>query len=200
MEEKLPAVHVAVFASGAGSNAQKIIAHFKQHPFIIISLVVCNKPGAGVLAVAEKENVPSLIIEKERFFRGDAYVGFFTEKKIDFIVLAGFLWKVPSALIQYFSGRIINIHPALLPKYGGKGMFGNHIHEEVIKNKEKESGITIHFADEIYDHGQIIFQAKCIIEENETAESLAKKIHALEHKNFPKTIELIINLQNIVKT
>jgi phosphoribosylglycinamide formyltransferase-1 len=191
---------IAIFASGAGTNAQKIIDYFRNNKSITVALIICNKPNAGVLTIAQKEKITFIIIEKEKFFSGDHYLNILKEKKIDFLVLAGFLWMLPAELIKTYFGKIINIHPALLPKYGGKGMFGNHIHEEVIKNKEKESGITIHFADEIYDHGQIIFQAKCIIEKNETAESLEKKIHELEYKNFPKTIELIVNLQNIVKT
>ena len=195
-----PLKQIAIFASGAGTNAQKIIDHFRNNKSIKVALILCNKPNAGVLTIAQKERIPCVIIEKENFFSGDHYLNILKEKKIDFLVLAGFLWMLPAELIKTYPGKIINIHPALLPKYGGKGMFGNHIHEEVIKNKEKESGITIHFADEMYDHGQIIFQAKCIIEKNETAESLAKKIHELEYKNFPKTIELVINLQNIVKT
>lgn len=190
---------IAIFASGAGTNAQKIIDHFGNNKSISVALILCNKPNAGVLNIAQKEKIPFVIMEKEKFFSGDHYLDILKEKKIDFLVLAGFLWMLPVALIKAYPEKIVNIHPALLPKYGGKGMFGNHIHEEVIKNKEKESGITIHFADEIYDHGQIIFQAKCIVEKNETAESLAKKIHELEYKNFSKTIELIINLQNIVK-
>jgi len=199
MEEKSPEVHLAIFASGAGSNAQKIIDHFREHIFIKVSLVICNKPGAGVLSIAEKEKIPSLIIEKEKFFRGDAYLGILAEHKIDFIVLAGFLWKIPQALIQKFPGKIINIHPALLPKYGGKGMFGQHVHEAVIAAKEKESGITIHYVDELYDHGKIIFQATCIIEKNDTPEILAQKVHLLEHRFFPKIIEEVIVSQNIVK-
>jgi phosphoribosylglycinamide formyltransferase-1 len=114
--------------------------------------------------------------------------------------LAGFLWKLPAELIQSYPKKIINIHPALLPKYGGKGMFGKRVHEAVINNRDKESGISVHYVDEIYDHGKIIFQAKCIVEENETAESLAEKIHALEYKNFAKLVELIVNLKNIVKS
>ena len=126
-------------------------------------------PNAGVLKIAAKENIPTLIIEKEKFFRGHAYIKELKEKQIDFIVLAGFLWKLPAALIKAYPDRIINIHPALLPKYGGKGLYGHYVHEAVIANKEKESGITIHYVDEIYDHGKIIFQAKCAIMENDTA-------------------------------
>ena len=192
-------INIAIFASGAGSNAQNIINHFKNHPFIKTVLIVCNKPNAGVLLIAEKEKIPFLLIEKEIFFKGDAYMGKLLEAKIDFIILAGFLWKIPSLLIKKFSGRIINIHPSLLPKYGGKGMYGNFVHEAVINAKEKESGITIHYVDELYDHGSIIFQEKCVIEKNDNAETLAKKIHLLEQKNFPRIIEKVIESKNIVK-
>lgn len=192
-------VNIAIFASCAGSNAQNIINHFKNHAFIKTVLIVCNKPNAGVLLIAEKENIPSLLIEKEKFFKGDAYTEELSAAKIDFLILAGFLWKVPSLLIKKFSGRIINIHPSLLPKYGGKGMYGHFVHEAVINAKEKESGITIHYVDELYDHGSIIFQEKCVINENDTAEDVAKKIHLLEQKNFPRIIEEVIDSQNIVK-
>lgn len=184
--------NIAIFASGAGSNAQKIIDHFRNHSFIKVALVVCNKPGTGVLTIAERENIPSLLIEKEKFFRGDGYVPLLKERKIDFIVLAGFLWKIPSSLIKAYQGKIINIHPALLPKYGGKGMYGHFVHEAVLASGDKESGITIHYVDEIYDHGTIIFQAKCPVLPNDTAETLAQKIHELEHKNFPAVIEKLL--------
>jgi formyltetrahydrofolate-dependent phosphoribosylglycinamide formyltransferase len=180
--------NLAIFASGAGSNAQKIIDHFKNHSSIKIGLIVCNRPGAGVLSIAERENIPSLLIEKEKFFRGDGYVPELKEKTIDFIVLAGFLWKIPSALIKAYTGKIVNIHPALLPKYGGKGMYGHFVHEAVIASGDTESGITIHYVDEIYDHGKIIFQDKCEVAPTDTAESLAQKIHELEHKNYPAVI------------
>ncbi len=184
--------HIAIFASGAGSNAQKIIDHFRNHSSIKVALIICNKPGAGVLNVAEKENIPAIIIEKEKFFRGNAYINELQEKQIDFIVLAGFLWKLPSLLIKAYPGKIINIHPALLPLYGGKNMYGHYVHEAVIANNEKESGISIHFVDELYDHGQVIFQTKCPVLENDTPESLAQRIHALEHEHYPKVIEDII--------
>lgn len=187
---------VAIFASGAGSNAARIIDRFRHHSSIKISLIVCNKPDAGVLEIAAKEHIPTLIIEKERFFRGDAYVGELQRQNISFIVLAGFLWKVPSALIQAYSGRIINIHPALLPKYGGKGFYGRLVHEAVIAAKEKESGITIHYVDELYDHGQTIFQASCIIEPGDTPDTLAKKIHGLEHEHFPRVIEELLTAES----
>ena len=193
---------IAIFASGAGSNAQKIIDHFRsvdltpalskgegfQNPKVQIALIVCNKPGAGVLHIAEKENMPSMFIEKEKFFRGNAYTDELKAAGIDWIVLAGFLWKIPAALLRAYPGKIINIHPALLPKYGGKGMYGQHVHQAVIDNKEKESGITIHYVDELYDHGQIIFQATCPVMKNDTAGILAQRIHALEHKHYPEVI------------
>jgi formyltetrahydrofolate-dependent phosphoribosylglycinamide formyltransferase len=185
--------NIAIFASGAGSNAQKIIDHFKTAGSNIkVALIVSNKPAAGVLQIAAKENIPSLIIEKEKFFTGNAYVDELKEKKIDFIVLAGFLWKVPTALINAYPKKIINIHPALLPKYGGKGMYGHFVHEAVIANKEKESGITIHYVDELYDHGLIIFQTSFLLNENETPETLAGRIHELEHRHFSRVVEEVI--------
>jgi formyltetrahydrofolate-dependent phosphoribosylglycinamide formyltransferase len=185
--------NIAIFASGAGSNAQKIIDHFKTAGSNIkIALIASNKHEAGVLQIAAKENIPSIIIEKEKFFTGNAYADELKEKKIDFIVLAGFLWKIPPALINAYPKKIINIHPALLPKYGGKGMYGHFVHEAVIANKEKESGITIHYVDELYDHGLIIFQTSFLLNENETAETLARRIHELEHRHFPRVVEQIV--------
>lgn len=186
---------IAIFASGAGSNAQKIIDHFRDSDRINVSLVVCNKPGAGVLQIAAKEEIPSLVIEKEKFFRGNAYTDELQEAGIDFIILAGFLWKIPAALIRAYPGKIINIHPALLPAYGGKGMYGHHVHQAVIDHQEKESGITIHYVDEQYDHGDIIFQAKCPVLESDTADSLAGRIHQLEHQHYPAVIEQLLQSQ-----
>lgn len=186
---KAKGIRLAIFASGAGSNAQKIIDHFRQSSTVKISLIVCNKPGAGVLDIAAKENIPSLIIEREPFFRGDAYTTALKEHAIDFIVLAGFLWKIPPVLIQAFPGKMINIHPALLPAYGGKGMYGHHVHEAVIAAAEKQSGITIHYVDEQFDHGAIIFQATCPVLATDTADDLAKRIHQLEHQHYPQVID-----------
>lgn len=190
-------IHLAIFASGAGSNAQKIINYFNPANKVAkVVLIVCNNAKAGVLKIAEKENIPSIIIERNKFYE-DGLLPELKNYKIDFIVLAGFMWKVPAQLIQAYPNKIINIHPALLPKYGGKNMYGNFVHEAVLKAGEKESGITIHYVDEIYDNGKIIFQAKCKVDENETAESLAKKIHALEHSHYPMIIEKI--LQDILQ-
>jgi formyltetrahydrofolate-dependent phosphoribosylglycinamide formyltransferase len=187
---------IAIFASGAGTNAQRIIDYFRRHSTINVALVVCNKPGAGVISIAEREAIRVLMIEKEQFFRGNGYVDELKQAGIDFIVLAGFLWKLPPTLINAYRSKIINIHPALLPKYGGKGMYGSRVHEAVVGAKEKESGISIHYVDEIFDNGEIIFQAVCSVDENDTPETLAQKIHALEHANYPRVIEEVINLQN----
>jgi phosphoribosylglycinamide formyltransferase 1 len=185
-------MQIAIFASGAGSNAQRIIEHFRGHAHITVALIVCNKPGAGVLHIAAQNSIPTLLIEKEKFFRGNAYTDELKAAGIDFIVLAGFLWKVPDALIQAYRGSIVNIHPALLPKYGGKGMYGAFVHAAVIGAKEPESGITIHYVDEHYDHGDIIFQAQCTVAPGDTPDSLAKKIHQLEHEHYPKVIEQLL--------
>lgn len=187
---------IAIFASGAGSNAKKIIEYFadKKNKKAKISLVVCNKPGAGVLAVAEENNIPSLLIDKEKFFNGNGYVDELRSAGISFIVLAGFLWKIPICLVKAYHRKMINIHPALLPKYGGKGMYGNFVHEAVIANKEKESGISIHYVDEVYDNGQIVLQATCVIDENETPGTLAKKVQVLEHRHFPAAVALLATL------
>lgn len=184
---------IAIFASGAGSNARKIIEHFSHHPKVRVDLIVCNKPNAGVLNIADEHGIPTLILDKEQFFRGNAYVDEFKVDDIDFIVLAGFLWKVPDALIHAYPGKIVNIHPALLPKYGGKGMYGNFVHEAVIANKDSESGISIHLVDEVYDHGKIVFQAKCEVKKDDTPESLAQRIHELEHKHYAKVIEDLVS-------
>lgn len=184
-----PISHIAIFASGAGSNALQIIRHFAHSDKAMISLIVCNKPGAGILQIADKEHIPTLLLDKEPFFQGDAYVPELKKKGIDLIVLAGFLWKIPTALIRAYPDRIINIHPALLPNYGGKGMYGRHVHQAVIDHKEKESGISIHFVDEHYDHGSVIFQTSCPVMPDDTPETLAKRVQALEHAHFPKVIE-----------
>lgn len=180
---------IAIFASGTGSNAQKILAHFKTSPNIQVALIVSNKPNAGVLNFAKEFDTPSLIIDRERFLKGDGYVPELQAAKIDWIILAGFLWKVPVSLLNQWEKRIINIHPALLPNYGGKGMYGEAVHQAVLAAKEKESGITIHYVDEQYDHGATIFQATCPVLPTDNAASLAEKIHALEHLHYSLIIE-----------
>ena len=170
---------IAIFASGAGSNAENIIDFFRMHQSVKVTLIASNKPGAGVLNIAKKEHIPSIDELK------------YTE--VDFIVLAGFLWKVPSELIKAYPNRIVNIHPALLPGYGGKGMYGNFVHEAVIKAGETQTGITIHYVDDQYDHGPIIFQASFPIDKSDTVETVARKIHLLEHKNYSTVIEKELN-------
>jgi phosphoribosylglycinamide formyltransferase-1 len=183
--------NLIVFASGAGSNAQQIINFFKTDKHVKVALIVCNNPKAGVLQIAADEQIPVLLIQKDEFVKS----GYLDEiQKYDpaLIVLAGFLWKIPDILIAHFPHRIINIHPALLPSFGGKGMYGNAVHNAVLEAKKKESGITIHYVDEKYDNGKIIFQAKCDVDSNDTAESLAQKIHKLEHQYFSVTIQKIL--------
>lgn len=186
---------MAIFASGQGSNAANIIEYFKNRVDVKVVLIVCNKPGAGVLSIALNNQIPTLLIEKDRFAKGDAYLPELKAAGVDFIVLAGFLWKVPPALIAGYPNQIINIHPALLPKYGGKGMYGGKVHEAVIAAGEPESGITIHFVNEHYDEGASIFQAACKIEPTDTAEILASKIHELEYAHFPKQIDELLAAQ-----
>ncbi|HYJ64470.1 MAG TPA: phosphoribosylglycinamide formyltransferase [Parafilimonas sp.] len=184
--------NIAAFASGTGTNTDNLINHFKKTQTANICLIVCNNSQAGVLKIADRNHIPHILIEKEKFFRGDGYVPELKNAQIDFIVLAGFLWKLPSTLINAYRNKIVNIHPALLPKFGGKGMYGNFVHEAVLSAKEKQSGITIHFVDEFYDNGKTIFQTACPVYENDTTETLAKRIHELEYKYFPEVIEDVI--------
>jgi phosphoribosylglycinamide formyltransferase-1 len=189
----MPTQNLIIFASGAGSNARKIIDFFRNDPSIHVSLIVCNKPGAGVLDIAEKNNIPTLMIEKEQFFRGNGYVDELKAFKPDLIILAGFLWKLPACLVGAFPHQIINIHPALLPKYGGKGMYGHFVHEAVLASGDRETGITIHFVDELYDHGDYIFQARVPVEQSDTPESIAKKVQVLEHTHFPAVVKELLD-------
>ena len=191
-DSRLP-TQIAVFASGTGSNTQMIIDHFRNSPSVKVALIVSNNPAAGVLKIAAKENIPALIIEKEKFLRDSGYLDELKEKNIELIVLAGFLWKLPSGLILAYPKSIINIHPALLPKHGGKGMYGNNVHAAVIASGEKESGITIHYVDEYYDNGDIILQVTCPVLAKDTPGSLAQRIHKLEHEHYPKVIEELVN-------
>lgn len=188
-------IKLAVFASGTGTNARQIIDYFKDSVLARVGLVVCNKAKAGVLDIAAARGVATLLIDKERFFRGDAYLPELKAAGIDLIVLAGFLWKVPEQLVTAYPRKIVNIHPALLPKYGGKGMYGQYVHEAVINAGEVESGITIHYVDEHYDSGDIIFQTGCPVVEGDSHETLAHRIHELEHLYYPQVIEKVIQEQ-----
>lgn len=183
--------NIAILASGAGSNAQNIINYFKNNAAINIALIICNKPGAGVLQIAEKEGIKFIVTDNETF-KTTGLVAQLQEARIDFVILAGFLRKIPAVLIEAYPGRIINIHPALLPNYGGKGMYGAYVHEAVIAAGETKSGITIHYVDEHYDNGDIIFQASCPVLPGDTAQTLAQKIHLLEYEHFPRVIEEVV--------
>ena len=188
----MPDKNIIIFASGAGTNAHEIINYFKKNKQTKITLIVCNNPKAGVLQIAANEQIPVLLIQRDQF-KQTGYLSEIEKYDPKLIVLAGFLWMIPEVLVNRFPEKIINIHPALLPAYGGKGMYGSAIHKAVIESNEKESGITIHYVDDKYDHGRTIFQAKCALDENETPESLAKKIHKLEHKYYPVVIERVLN-------
>ena len=186
---------IAIFASGSGSNAENIIQYFLSKPEISVDSVFCNVAEAYVLKRAEKYNIPTFLFNREDLKNQEKVLQILQERQIDFIVLAGFLWLMPSFIVSAFPNRIINIHPALLPHHGGKGMYGMKVHEAVIAAGEKESGITIHYINNQYDKGDPILQARCPVEAGETPESLAKKVHALEYAHFPRVIEEI--LQNL---
>jgi phosphoribosylglycinamide formyltransferase-1 len=186
-------VNIALFASGRGSNAQAIIEYVSENDDINVGLIVSNKSTAGVLLIAEEYNIPSLVLNRDSFKDGAEMLGAIYDHKIDVIVLAGFLWKIPNYLIQAFPEKIINIHPALLPKYGGKGMYGEHVHQAVFDNKEKESGITIHLVNEKYDDGKVLFQASTELSEEETPKQIAKKVLELEHYYYPRIVEAFID-------
>lgn len=184
---------LAIFASGSGTNAQAIAEYFKNKEKYVIKLILTNKPDAFVLERAKILNIPTMVFDKETFYNTQKILQILKNEHIDLIILAGFLWLIPDFLITNYPNRIINIHPALLPKYGGKGMYGQLVHEAVIKNKDAETGITIHFINNEYDKGKIIFQAKCKVKSTDTPESIANKVHKLEHKFYPKVIEKILH-------
>ena len=185
--------HIAVFASGEGSNAQQLIDYFKTNGTARVSLVVTNNPKANVLDRAKNAKVASILIHKKNFNETTYLLDELKKHKIDFIALAGFLWLLPSYLTKAYPNKILNIHPALLPKYGGKGMYGAHVHESVIANKDSQSGISIHYVNEKYDDGQLILQIKCKVNSEDTVESLARKIHQLEYCHYAAAIEKIIS-------
>lgn len=185
-------IRIAILGSGNGTNAQRITEYFKDNPDIEIATIIANKKDAYILERAKNLGIPAMYFSRKDFLETDKVLDYLKENRIDYVVLAGFLLLVPQNLLQNFPQRIINIHPALLPNYGGKGMYGMHVHESVIANHEKQSGITIHFVDEHFDHGTTIFQATCDIDPDDTAEDLALKIHRLEYEFFPKTIEKVV--------
>ena len=183
---------IAIFASGNGTNAEKIFEYFQDHPKITVALLLSNKTDAGVISRAIKFNIPTRVCSRHEFYETDLIVNKLQEKKIDLIVLAGFLWLIPPNLITAYPEKIINIHPALLPKYGGKGMYGMNVHHAVKNAGEKESGITIHYVNENYDEGNIIVQETCRLTPDDTLETIAKKVQKLEHEFYPKVIAEVV--------
>ncbi|MBR9919689.1 MAG: phosphoribosylglycinamide formyltransferase [Bacteroidetes bacterium] len=189
----LPADHkIAVFASGTGSNATKIVEHFSNQPDIEVALIISNNKEAPVLEMANKNNIPTLLLQRRSFYDTTDLLTQLYAAGVNWIALAGFLWLIPPYLIRAFAERIINIHPALLPEFGGKGMYGGHVHEAVKAAKKEQSGPTIHYVNENYDEGAYIFQASCRIEPTDNAKEIAAKVLKLEHKYFPLVLESLI--------
>lgn len=180
---------IAIFASGSGSNTQSIIEYFQQKENIEIALIMCNKSNAFVVQRAQKLGVKCIVFNSETFKNNLGFLDILSKYEVNWIVLAGFLLKIPEYIIEDFQGKIINIHPALLPKHGGKGMYGMNVHRSVIENNETESGISIHYVNKNYDEGKMIFQASCAINAGDSPEDLANKIRLLEHQHYPKVIE-----------
>ncbi|MGE6221216.1 MULTISPECIES: phosphoribosylglycinamide formyltransferase [Pedobacter] len=183
---------IAIFASGSGSNAQKIMEHFKRSTEAEVALVLTNNPESYVLQRADSFEIPSHIFDRQEFYQTDEVLDLLKNLDIDLIVLAGFLWLIPQNLLKEYPGRIINIHPALLPKFGGKGMYGDNVHKAVIAAGETEGGITIHYVNEHYDEGEFIYQAKYRIEKDDNLEMIKFKGQQLEHLHYPRVVEMLI--------
>ena len=183
---------IAIFASGSGSNAQKIMEHFKRNPEAEVVLILTNNPQAYVLQRADNFEIPSHIFSRQEFYDTDTVIRLLKNLQVDLIVLAGFLWLVPPTLLKAFPNKIINLHPALLPKYGGKGMYGDHVHKAVLAAKEEESGITIHFVNEKFDEGEILHQSRFKIEPGDNLEMIKFKGQQLEHLHFPRVVENLL--------
>lgn len=183
---------IAIFASGSGSNAQKLMEHFKRNPDIEVALVLTNNSDAYVLQRADSFEIPSHVFDKHEFYKTDNIIDLLKNLGIDLIVLAGFLWLIPNNLIQEYPNRIINIHPAILPKFGGKGMYGDFVHKAVMEAEEPEGGITIHYVNENYDEGEYIYQAKYRIEKDDNLEMIKFKGQQLEHLHYPRIVESIL--------
>lgn len=190
MEEQI--TRIAILASGGGSNADNILNYFQDGDKAEVVLLACNKENAGAFEVANKWHVPSFLLTRDNFVESEDFLEFLQEMEVDLVVLAGFLWKVPSRLVAMYPNRIVNIHPALLPKYGGKGMYGHFVHEAVHAAGEKESGITIHYVNENYDEGAIIFQSSVELSDTDTPADIEQKVRKLEIEHFPKVIESIL--------
>lgn len=188
-------VRIAIFASGGGSNAEKIIQHFEKNPDIKVGLVVTNNKNAGVLAITDRYRIASLVISRQDMYESNHLLDILKKNKTDLLILAGFLWLIPASLIKTYPGRIINIHPSLLPKYGGKGMYGHHVHEAVKSDQADVSGMTVHLVNEKYDEGAIILQKECKITQEMNALEIAATVLKLEHKFYSEAIENYIKTQ-----
>ncbi len=184
--------HLAIFASGKGTNAEAIINYFRGNREISVAMVVCNNPDAGVLDIARKHAIPVSVITQKNLDEPREFLEVLKRHEIGFIVLAGFLWLIPKYLLDEFPDKIINIHPALLPKHGGRGLFGKRVHESVLKANEEETGITVHYVNEHFDEGEIIFQAKCSVEPGDTTATLEARVRQLELEHYPKVIEKLL--------
>ncbi|WP_010665494.1 phosphoribosylglycinamide formyltransferase [Marinilabilia salmonicolor] len=187
--------NIVLFASGSGTNAENIALFFRNVPGVEVSYVFSNRSNSGVLERAKKLNIRTFVFDRKMFFDSNEVLNRLSEISPDLIVLAGFLWLIPEKMVKAFPNRIVNIHPALLPAYGGKGMYGDRVHQAVIDNGEKESGITIHYVNEKYDEGNVIFQGKCPVEQHDTPATLASKIHELEYEHYPRVINELLENQ-----
>ncbi|GHB78017.1 phosphoribosylglycinamide formyltransferase [Persicitalea jodogahamensis] len=184
---------IAIFASGSGSNAEAIVRHFQARTDVQISLILTNNPEAGVIKRARRLHIPAVVFDRHAFYETDRVLELLVNQKIDLVVLAGFMMLIPEKLIHAFPEKMVNIHPALLPRYGGKGMYGHFVHEAVVAAGEPQSGITIHFVNEVYDDGEVIFQATCDLEAKDSPEDVARKVQALEHEHYPVVIDRLIS-------
>ncbi len=183
---------IAIFASGSGSNAERISTYFADNQAISVELFLSNNPTAGVIERGRRLGIPTVLFDKKTFTQTDKIVHLLQNQAIDLVILAGFLWLIPENLVKAFPDKIINIHPALLPKYGGKGMWGHYVHAAVVAANDTESGITIHYVNEHYDEGKVIFQAKCVVLPTDSADDVARKVQALEHQYFPEAIHQLL--------
>jgi|UPI00039C1AF3 phosphoribosylglycinamide formyltransferase-1 len=189
---------IALFASGSGSNAEKIADYFAEHEGVSVNLVLTNNPKAGVIERARRGfgtgrvHTPVVVFDRPTFYQTNQIIELLQNQAVDLIVLAGFMWLVPAQLVQAFPNRIVNIHPALLPKFGGKGMYGHFVHEAVVAAGEPESGITIHFVNEHYDEGAVIYQASCPVAPTDTPDEVARKVQVLEHAHYPRVVAEVL--------
>ncbi len=190
--QPIPAKNLILFASGSGSNVENIARHFETDPRVCIRGVFCNNPKAGVIERCQRLGLSLYCFNRAAFEDPAGLLRLLQCLQPDLIVLAGFLWKIPEPLVAAFPKKIINIHPALLPKFGGKGMYGMHVHQEVVNRGERESGITIHYVNEAYDEGAVIFQKKIALEPSDTPEAVAGKVHGLEYEHYPEVIESLL--------